>query len=38
LHPLAELGHYLLDVGFDLVIDGGHHCETVLLDPKLPLA
>ena len=34
LHPPAELAHNLLDVGFDLVVAGGHHGEAVFLYAK----
>ncbi|KAJ2965814.1 hypothetical protein NUW58_g10814 [Xylaria curta] len=32
LHPLVELRHDLLDVGFDLVVGGHEHIEAIFLD------
>ena len=34
MNPLVELAHDLLDVCFDLVIQGDHHVEAILLYPE----
>lgn len=38
LHPFLELRHDLLDVRFDLIVEGGHHVEAIFLDPEPRLA
>lgn len=37
-HPLVQLGHDLLDVGFDLVVGRYQHIEAIFLDAVVPLA
>lgn len=36
-HPFVQLGHDLLDIGFDLAIRGDKHSETIFLDSVVNL-